>query len=253
MKALWVSQRSRPDLSTAIAFLSTRQKEPTEEDWGKLKRMLNFVKGTIDDRRILGTDDLLTMETYIDASHAIHNDMRGQTGGTITFGWGILHGGSSKQKLNSKSSTETELIGMSDYVPRKLWVTYFLEEQGYHLKRKVVYQDNESTIKMGKNGKDSSTSRSRHIHIRYFFVADRVKKGEFEIEYCHTHSMLADYFTKPLQGKLYHKYRDIIMGWKHVRSLNGDVVDSLDKERVGENVTRENTNRITTKKRVRFE
>ena len=109
----------------------------------------------------------------------------------MSLGWGILHGQSSKQKLNSKSSTETEVIGTSDYVPRTIWMLYFMGAQGYRLKRKVVYQDNKSVIKMERNRKDLCTSRSRHILIRYFFVADRVKKKEFTIEYCHTHSMLA--------------------------------------------------------------
>jgi len=69
---------------------------------------------------------------------------------------------------------------------------------------------------MKKNGRNSCTGNSRHIAIRYFFVKDRVDKGEFTIDYCSTECMLADFFTKPLQGALFVKSREVIMGWKHV-------------------------------------
>ena len=69
----------------------------------------------------------------------------------MSLGFGLIHGKSSKQKINVKSSTEAELVGNSEYIPYNIWVVMFLEEQGYELKDNVVYQDNESTIKMMKN------------------------------------------------------------------------------------------------------
>ena len=75
-----------------------------------------------------------------------------------------------------------------------------MEAQGYHVKDTIVYQDNQSAILLEKNGRASSGKRTRHINIRYFFVTDRVANGEVTIEYCPTKEMLADYFTKPLQG-----------------------------------------------------
>ena len=60
------------------------------------------------------------MSIYIDASHASHEDARGQTGGCIVMGDGIIHSSSTKQKINTKSSTETELVGASEYVPYAL-------------------------------------------------------------------------------------------------------------------------------------
>ena len=62
-----------------------------------------------------------------------------------------------------------------------------------------------------KNGRGSSSKRTRHINIRYFFVADRIKQGELRVEYCPTGDMVADYFTKPLQGSLFRRMRDTIM------------------------------------------
>ena len=90
---------------------------------------------------------------------------------------------------------------------------------------------------MENNGRNSCTGNSRHINIRYFFVKDRVDKGELVIQYCPTLDMLADYFTKPLQGSLFRKFREIIMGWKHINTLKSNPYDANNlKERV------ENTN-----------
>eukprot|EP00957_Ditylum_brightwellii_P027214 2057329-Ditylum_brightwellii.AAC.1 len=61
-----------------------------------------------------------------------------------------------KQRLNTKSSTETELIGVDDAMPHVLWTRYFLEAQGYNEKSSTVYQDNLSAMLLEKNGKWSS-------------------------------------------------------------------------------------------------
>ena len=157
--------------------------------------------------------------------------MRSQTGGTMSFGYGMVHCRSNKQQLNTKSSTESEVVGTSDYVPFAVWLALFMEAQGYRIKRYTLFQDNESAIKMEKNGKDSCTGRSRHIDVRFFFVKDRVDKGELEIEFCPTHLMIADYFTKPLQGRQFTLFRDLIMGYKHIDDILSEI-RSAAKERV---------------------
>ena len=65
---------------------------------------------------------------------------------------------------------------------------------------------------MEKNGRQSCTGNLRHINIRYFFAKDRVDKGEIDIWYCPTGKILADYFTKPLQGKMFGVFCEVIMG-----------------------------------------
>ena len=92
------------------------------------------------------------LQTLIDASYAVHENMRGQAGGAISMGHGVLAEKSIKQKSNGKSSTETELIGMSDMLPHTIWLSYFLENQGYILKDNILYQDNQSAIELEKNG-----------------------------------------------------------------------------------------------------
>ncbi len=91
---------------------------------------------------------------------------------------------STKQKLNTKSSTESEIVGVDDCMPAVLWTRYFMEAQGYGVRENIVYQDNQSSILLEKNGRASSSKRTCHNNIRYFFVADRVQNGEVSIEYC---------------------------------------------------------------------
>ena len=83
----------------------------------------------------------------------------------------------------------------------------------------MLYQDNQSTILMLKDCRNSCAGNSRHVHIRHLFVNDMVKKDEVKIEYCPTLQMLDDFFTKPLQGALFDKIRDVIMVYAHISSL----------------------------------
>ena len=219
-KLLYIMKRTRPDLEPTVAFLSTRVSCSTVDDWNKLKRLLQFVKGTINDKRIIGANGLNDLLTWVDAAYAVHPNMRSHTGGCMSFGLGTLHARSTKQKLNTKSSTEAEIVGISDYLPFNIWLRMFLEEQGFFLGKNIVYQDNQSAIKMERNGRNSCTGNSRHVDIRYFFVKDRVDKGEISVEYCPTDIMLADYLTKPLQGRKFHLFRAVIMGYKPLSVLS---------------------------------
>ena len=162
--------------------------------------------------RIIGADSLSIFQSWADASYAIHPDMKGHTGGVTSFGHVITHTECSKQKMNTKSSTESEIVGASDYLAHTVWLAGFMKDQGYLITRKLFYQDNMSAIQIEKNGSVSSSKRSRHINIRFFFIKDILKRENIEVKHCPTERMLADFFTKPLQGKLFRYLRDIVMG-----------------------------------------
>jgi hypothetical protein len=125
----------------------------------------------------------------------------------MSLGKGSVVSMSKKQKLNTRSSTEAELVGVDDAMPRILWTRYFLKAQGYDTQPSTLFQDNQSTILLANNGTTSSSKRTRHIDIRYYFITDRFKKNEINIEYCPTKEMIGDFFTKPLQGALFYKLR----------------------------------------------
>ena len=84
---------------------------------------------------------------WVDAAYAVHPNMKSHTGGSLSLGHGTLSNKSSTQKLNTKSSTEAELVGLSEYLLYNIWMKNFLESQGYEVKENVIYQDNESAIR----------------------------------------------------------------------------------------------------------
>ena len=233
-KLLWVMKRNRPDIKTAVSFLCTRNKEPDKDDWCKLVCVMSWLEQMVEDVRIIGADDLHRMLTFIDSAHAVHPNMRGHTGaGLTTFGTGIIDQKLSKQKMNMRSSTETEEVGTSEYLPKNIYFKMFMEAQGYTLKSNILAEDNESTIWMSKNGRESCTSNSKHIAIKYFWVTDRIKNGNIEIVHCPTKQMVSNYFTKPLQGALFYMFQNVIMGWVHISTVYSGYAAS--KEHVGNN------------------
>ena len=208
---LWLKQRGRPDISTAVAFLCTRVRDPDTDDLKKLARVIKYIRRTKFLRLTMETSHLDQNHWFIDGAFAVHEDMRSHSGSFMTFGRGMMDGSSNKQKINTTSSTEAEVVAVHDNMPSILWVRYFLEEQGYKMKPSVIHQDNQSAMLLETNGRGSSSKRARHMNIRYFFVADVQARKQVIITYCPTDEMIGDFFTKPVTGAKFRRFRNIIM------------------------------------------
>ena len=176
-----------------------------------MARVMRYLQAHLDLKLRLSADGSGLMQWWVDAAYGVHYDMKSHTGGTLSMGKGSIYSFSSAQKLVSRSSTEAEVIGVDDLMPQMMWTGYFLKAQGAGVVDTVLYQDNMSSMLLEKNGRASSGKRTRHIDIRFYFVADRVAQGHLRIEHCPTEDMVADYFTKPLQGAAFYKLRDQIM------------------------------------------
>ena len=98
-------------------------------------------------------------------------------------------------------------------LPLALWVPLFLKEQGCEVKENIVKQDNESAILLAKNGKTSSGKRTRAINVRYFCIADQIKRGNMSVEYCLTDEMTSDYMSEGPQGVKFQKFQHRIVGF----------------------------------------
>jgi hypothetical protein len=94
-------------------------------------------------------------------------------------------------------------------------------------------------MRFEKNGRRSAGPNSKHIDSRCFFVKDRIQLEGLDVQHCPTEQMLADFFTKPLQGSLFRKFRDVVMGDRHINSPK-EVKPTPSQERVGEHETPEN-------------
>ena len=101
---------------------------------------------------VLGKDATDSICWWIDASYAVHPDMHGHTGATMSMGTGLVFSGSWKQKLVMRSSTESEVVVVYDVLPQIFWTKKFLEDQGVGIKDTVLYQDNMSSMLLERNG-----------------------------------------------------------------------------------------------------
>ena len=205
-KLLYLSKRTRPDILTAVAFLTKRVLKPQRDDYEKLKRTVQYVRGTQHMGITFEVVEPIHVIAYIDASYGIHPDKKSHTGSVITLGKGAIYAKSGTQRLNTKSSTEAELVALSDAANQVLWTRNFLERQGHPQPPALIHQDNMSTIQLIENGR-SNSERTRHVDIRFFFLHDRQRSGDVKIQHLPTEQMIADILTKPLQGELFRELR----------------------------------------------
>ena len=170
---------------------------------------MKWLSQTRDDCLTLRAEQLEKVYWYIDAAFAVHDDFKSHTGVVMTFGEdsGAVISMSCKQKVNTRSSTEAELMAVDDAISQILLTKFFMEEQGYPTEV-TLYQDNRSAMLLENNGRSSAGKRSRHLNIKYFYITDQVEQGLVKIEYCPTDLMKADFLTKALHGKKMKKFRN---------------------------------------------
>jgi hypothetical protein len=209
---LFASARARKDIQSRVEFLAARVRNPDKDNCAKLKRLLRYIRCNIHLSLILRANSLNVIKWWVDASFGTHDNCRGHTGATMSLGGGSIIGMSKKQKINTRSSTESELVGADDAIPQMMWTGYFLEGQGHKIKECILNQDNMSAMLLETNGKQSSSKRTKHIRVCYFFIKDRESNGDITLKHCPTGEMLADHFTNPLQGALFRKFRAEIQG-----------------------------------------
>jgi hypothetical protein len=164
-KTLYVSKHARPDVSTAIAFLTTRVRAPDINDWRKLSHLMEYLRADRLRPLIMSADGSGVLMWSVNASFAVHPNMHSHTCGGLTMGRVFPIVSSTKQKLNPQSSTESELVGVDNMMPIVVCSWYFLMAQGYGVTQNLLLQDNQSSILLERNGKASSGKRTRHINI----------------------------------------------------------------------------------------
>jgi hypothetical protein len=161
---------------------------------------------------VLSADGSGVLKWWVDASFAVHPNLRGHSDVGLSMGRGFPITCSTKQKINTCSSTESELVGADDFMPAICWTRYFLAAQGYHVRDNIIFQDNKSAIFWRKMADLPAAGEQSISTFAISFICDRVSHGESTLEWCSTTEMVGDFMTKPLQGASFRKFRDIIMG-----------------------------------------
>ena len=176
-------------------------------------RVLKYLNGTKSIGLTLGGDGPIEVMSYIDASYGLHENGKSHSGMSMSItGLGSVLAKSQKQKLTAKSSTEGEIIALSDMSSDALGMRQFLIHQGYsEMGAVTIGQDNQSAMLMMNRGR-TDLSRTKHIDIRYFYLKDRIDDNQVKLAYVPTEDMVADILTKPLQGSLFMKLRNRLLG-----------------------------------------
>ena len=183
-KLLYLAKQARPDCLTAVAFLATRVTRCDRDNMEKLGRLIKYVRATKEHgiRLKIGKEGI-RVTVLVDAAYGVHADGKLHTGSCVVIGEvGAVHCKSSKQQIVSKSSTEAELVGLSDSANQGIHMRNFLIAQGYKMGPITIYQDNMSCMALVERGR-SAAERTRLINIRYSWVKERVDTGEAIIKH----------------------------------------------------------------------
>ena len=213
-KLLYIAGKCRMDISVPVNFLTTRVTIATEQDMKKLTKTLRYLNGTRDLGLMLGGDEqgFISVQIFADASYGVHVDGKSHSGVAVTLGRGAILIHSGKQRLVVKSSAEAELVTQADSLGYGFRILNFIKAQGYDIDQGIIHQDNQAAIRLAENGR-STSNRTRHIKIRYFFLKQFLDSGELQVVYCPTDKMVADILTKPLQGEIFAKGRSYLLGY----------------------------------------
>jgi len=209
-KCLYLAKRTRGDILTAVSYLTTRVQAPTERDRDKLVRLIRYISATVGQELVLASNKPCQVIGMIDASYALHEDAKSHTGLVITLGVGAILCVSSKQKIMTKSSTESELIGLTDKIGDVIWVGSYLECMGQFEGPVLNGHDNRSALALCSKG--SAGERTKHLKVRHFFIKELIDNNSVVLLYVPTGLMVADLLTKPLQGALFKTLRGKLLG-----------------------------------------
>jgi hypothetical protein len=217
MTLMYIARLTRPDVLMATTYLATRSHCATPTDWRYCMKIAKYLQETPDLGLVLHCTSL-QVNIWADASYAVHHDGKGHTGYIIYLGDSYVHARSGKQKLQSTSSTDAEVIAAVEAVKTAVWLREILRELRIApLDHMMLYQDNSTCLTM--IGEDSKCKISKQILTKIVYIKDMVTTGAIVSQHIKTDVMTADVLTKPLVGDTFKKFRQDMMGLKWDRRL----------------------------------
>ena len=211
----YMAKRVRTDILTAVSWCASRVLSPTEEDERKLDRIMGYLKHTKNKNMVLRIGTETVLKAYVDASFAVYQDAKSVTGAVIMLGDAVIFVKSAKQKIVTRSSTESELVAISDSLSQILWTREYPLAASVPVGPAILYQDNMSTIFLANKGR-STSERTRHIQIRYYLIHHYIDENDIVVVHMPTANMIADIMTKPLHGALYERLSAILSGRRSI-------------------------------------
>uniref|UniRef100_A0A251VEZ8 Putative zinc finger, CCHC-type n=1 Tax=Helianthus annuus TaxID=4232 RepID=A0A251VEZ8_HELAN len=192
---------TRPDIMFAVSKVSRFIENPKKSHWEAAKRILKYIKGTLDQGIIYSKGNKQKLVGYSDSDYAGNLDDSKSTSGYIFhLGSGPISWQSKKQKVVALSSTEAEYMALTLAGCQGIWLKGIMDElQGKHKYSIPIYCDNKSTICLARD--PVYHGKSKHSRVKYHFIRDLIKKEDVTVLFCATKDQLADIMTKALQPK----------------------------------------------------
>ncbi|GJS47878.1 retrovirus-related pol polyprotein from transposon RE1 [Tanacetum coccineum] len=202
---------SRPDLAFAASFLSRFMGEPSSSHLGAAKRVLRYVKGSLDLGIMFERNKDVKLEGYADSDWAGSIDDSKSTSGYIfTLGSGVFCWNSKKQSVVAQSSAEAEYISVAGAVNHAIWIRKLLSDLDLTQEGPTaIFCDNKSAIAIAEN--PVQHGRTKHINVKYHAIREAEKNEEVKLKYCTSETQLADMLTKSITGKKLNYFKAQIM------------------------------------------
>ena len=207
----WLARNTRPDIFQAIAVLSRYSAKYDSSHFKALKRILRYLKGTIDYGIVLRKkSDTFDIVGYADSDWAgDKNSRRSQSGWIVTLSGNPVVFGSTQQKSVALSTTEAELMALSMCVRDMLYLHQLLKDIVTIPLPMVCNCDNLGTVQILNSGNRSS--RSKHVDIKYFFVREKIMEGVIKLVHIPSKDNMADLFTKPLPAPAFGTFTQTVL------------------------------------------
>lgn len=197
---------SRPDIMFSVCLCAQFQSSPKESHLISVKRIMKYLKGTVNVGLWYPKGNVCTLVGYSDADYAGSKNDRKSTSGTChILGNTLVSWACKKQACVAPSTAKAEYNAAGSCCAQILWLKLQLRDYGLDLGCIPLRCDNTSAINITKN--PVMHSRTKHIDIRHHFLRDHVMQGDVEVTFVDTHNQLADIFTKPLAKDPFYKIR----------------------------------------------
>ncbi|KAM1049175.1 hypothetical protein ACFX2C_028302 [Malus domestica] len=195
---------------------------PTNKHLGTAKRVLRYIKGTLDYglEYVKGKNAMLIGFCDSDWGGSV-DDSKSTSGYAFSFGSGVFSWASVKQNCVALSTAEAEYISASEATAQAIWLRFVLEDFGeMQTEATPVHCDNTAAIAITKN--PVFHQKTKHIDRRYHFIKNALQEGIIDLVYCPTNEQVADIFTKALSKDRFNYLRDML-GVKSAQNLKGSV------------------------------
>ena len=195
---LYAAIATRPDIAQAVGAVSKFNAKPTEAHLTAIKRILRYLKGTVNlSLDYQKTEDGKLIE-YLDSDYAGDLDDRHSTTGNIfPMSGGPISWLSKKQAIVTLSTSEAEYVAFSLAVQEAVWLRRLLKDiQDLQDEPITIMKDNQGAIGIAENL--VAHSKTKHIDIRYHYIRETVIDRTVNLSYCPTKRMIGDMLTKPL-------------------------------------------------------